>query len=48
MLKLKMMIKLKMLNYLDNHLDRLSSFKNDFIVFVIIKEYKYFGAIIKA
>ena len=38
MLKLKMMMKI--LNYLDN-------FKNDFIVLVIIKDYKYFGVIIK-
>ena len=40
------MIKLKMLNYLDNHLDHLLNFKNDFIVLVIIKEYKYFDVII--
>ena len=39
MLKLKMMMKI--LNYLDD-------FKNDVIVLVIIKEFKYFGAIIKA
>ena len=38
MLKLKMMMKI--LNYLDN-------FKNGFIMLVIIKEYKCFGAIIK-
>ena len=38
MLKVKMMMKI--LNYLNN-------FKNDFIVLVIIKKYKYFGSIIK-
>ena len=42
MLKLKMMMKLKIWNYLDNHLNHLQNFKNDFIVLVIIKEYKYF------
>ena len=46
MLKLKMMIKLKMLNYLYNHIDRLKNFKDNFIVLVIIKEYKYFDAIV--
>ena len=29
MLKLKMMMKLKILNYLDNHLNHLKNFKND-------------------
>ena len=42
MLKLKMMMKLKILNYLDNPRNHLQNFKNDFIVLVIIKEYKYF------
>ena len=42
MLKLKMMMKLKILNYLDNHRNHLYNFKNDFIVLAIIKEYKYF------
>ena len=40
MLKLKLMMKLKILNYLDNHRNHLQNFKNDFIVLVII--FKYF------
>ena len=42
MLKLKVKKKLKILNYLDNHLDHLQIFENDFIISKIIKEYKYF------
>ena len=42
MLKLKIKKKLKILNYLDNHHNPLYNFKNDFIILVIINEYKYF------
>ena len=42
MLKLKIMMKLKILNYLENHLSHLLNFKNGFIISKIIKEYKYF------
>ena len=42
MLKLKVKKKFKILNYLDNHLNHLLIFKNDFIISKIIKEYKYF------